>query len=190
LINKTILILSVLLTSHAIAQTSLINTENYQALTSDRRAVNIGDILTVLVAESTSAKSSVGTNAKNKTNLSFSASTLTAKADAGLGVEGGASGEGNTSRQGQLKTVVSVQVKEKLPNGYLKVEGSQEAIINNDKQLIQITGLIRPDDISYDNTVYSYRLADAKIQINGKGVADDSQKLSIFYKLFHWLRII
>lgn len=176
--------------SHTSAQTSLINAETYQALTSDRRAVNVGDILTILVAESTSAKSSVGTNAKNKTNLSFSASTLTAKADAGLGVEGGASGEGNTSRQGQLKTVVSVQVKEKLPNGYLRVEGSQEAIINNDKQLIQISGFIRPDDISYDNTVYSYRLADAKIKINGKGVVDDAQKLSIFYKLFHWLRII
>lgn len=188
--NRIILILSVLLASHAMAQTSLINTDNYQALTSDRRAVNVGDLLTILVAESTSAKSSVGTNAKNKTNLSFSASTLTAKAGAGLGLEGGASGEGNTSRQGQLKTVISAQVKEKLPNGYLKVEGSQEVIINNDKQLIQISGFIRPDDISYDNTVYSYRLADAKIQINGKGVANDSQKLSIFYKLFHWLRII
>ncbi|MDX6038310.1 flagellar basal body L-ring protein FlgH, partial [Acinetobacter baumannii] len=81
--------MSILLTTHASAQTSLIDTENYQALTSDRRAINVGDILTVLVAESTSAKSSVGTNAKNKTNLSFSANTLTAKADAGLGMEGG-----------------------------------------------------------------------------------------------------
>ncbi|MDK9940014.1 flagellar basal body L-ring protein FlgH, partial [Klebsiella pneumoniae] len=119
MINKIVLIVSILLTTHASAQTSLIDTENYQALTSDRRAINVGDILTVLVAESTSAKSSVGTNAKNKTNLSFSANTLTAKADAGLGMEGGASGEGNTSRQGQLRTVVSVQVIEKLSNGYL-----------------------------------------------------------------------
>jgi len=183
--------MSMLLTTHHVfAQTSLIDTESYQALTSDRRAINVGDILTVLVAESTSAKSSVGTNAKNKTNLSFSANTLTAKADAGLGMEGGASGEGNTSRQGQLKTVVSVQVVEKLANGYLKVIGNQEAIINNDKQLIQVSGYVRPDDISYDNTIYSYRLADAKIQINGKGVANDAQKLSVFYKLFHWLRLI
>lgn len=83
-----------------------------------------------------------------------------------------------------------MQVTEKLSNGYLKVAGNQEAIINNDKQLIQISGYIRPDDISYDNTIYSYRLADAKIQINGKGVANDAQKLSIFYKLFHWLRLI
>jgi len=190
LINRIVLMMSILLTTHVFAQTSLIDTESYQALTSDRRAINVGDILTVLVAESTSAKSSVGTNAKNKTNLSFSANTLTAKADAGLGMEGGASGEGNTSRQGQLKTVVSVQVVEKLPNGYLKVIGNQEAIINNDKQLIQISGYVRPDDISYDNTIYSYRLADAKIQINGKGVANDAQKLSVFYKLFHWLRLI
>lgn len=190
MISRISLVLCVLLTTPAFAASSLINADDYQALTSDRHAVNVGDILTVIVAESTSATTAVGTNARNKTNLSFSANTLTAKADAGLGVEGGASGEGQTSRKGQLQTVVSVQVKEKLPDGRLKVEGGQEVIVNNDKQLINISGYVRPDDIRYDNTIYSYRIADARIQVNGKGVVDDSQKLSVFYKLFHWLRLI
>ena len=187
--KKYLLFFMVFFCHSTFAQNSLIDVKNYQALTSDRRAIKVGDILTVIVTESTSATTAVGTNAKNKTNFTLTANMDTSKADAGLALEGGASGEGQTSRKGKLQTIVSVQVKEKSNDGLLKVEGLQELVVNNDKQTISISGYVRSDDINYDNTIYSYRLSDAIIKVSGKGIVDDSQNLSIFLSSFSLVEI-
>ncbi|MFX4717489.1 flagellar basal body L-ring protein FlgH, partial [Acinetobacter baumannii] len=62
--------------------------------------------------------------------------------------------------------------------------------INDEKQQIRLTGLVRPDDISYDNTVLSFRLADAQIDIVGDGVVTNAQKQNIFYRFFKWLGVL
>lgn len=68
-------------------------------------------------------------------------------------------------------------VTEVLPSGNLKIEGSRVVVVNNEKQNLKLTGVIRPNDIGYNNTVPSSLIADAKIDFVGKGVISDKQNV-------------
>lgn len=169
---------------------SLIDADGYRSLTGDRRGHHIGETLTVLVIESTTAESSAGTGADSQTNVDLSANAEDHSYQAGLGLQGDTSGTGQTSRSGQVRANVSVRIIDKLPEGLLRVSGEQVVTINDEQQQIRISGLVRPDDISYDNTVLSFRLADAQIDIIGDGVVTEAQKQNIVFKFLKWLRIL
>ncbi|WP_339527241.1 flagellar basal body L-ring protein FlgH [Pseudomonas sp. EA_35y_Pfl2_R111] len=169
---------------------SLINADGYRSLTGDRRGHHVGETLTVLVIESTSAESSAGTGADSQTNILGSATTDSNSYQVGLGLQGDTNGEGQTSRRGQVRANVSVRIVEELPEGLLRVSGEQMLTVNDEQQQIRVSGLVRPDDISYDNTVLSFRLADAQIDIIGDGVVTDAQKQNIIFKFLKWLRIL
>lgn len=169
---------------------SLIDADGYRPLTGDRRGHHIGETLTVLVIESTTAESSAGTGADTQTNIRANASTDSHSYQANLGLQGDTNGAGQTSRRGQVRANVSVRIIDELPEGLLRVSGEQMVTVNDEKQQIRISGLVRPDDISYDNTVLSFRLADAQIDIIGDGVVTDAQKQNIIFKFFKWLRIL
>lgn len=173
----------------ASAQT-LINPDGYRSLTGDRRGHHLGEMLTVLVVESTTAESAAGTGADSQTAISGSANTDTSTNGFSLGIQGDTDGAGQTSRRGQIRANVSVRIVEMLPEGLLRVSGEQLVTINDEQQQIRIDGLVRPDDISYENTVFSYRLADAEIDIVGDGVVADAQKQNIFFRALKWLRIL
>jgi len=186
---NAILVLSLMLPAWAAGQ-SLINPDAYRSLIGDRRAYHVGDALTVLVVESTTAESAAGTGANSKTGISASAGDGSHDFQGGLAVQGDTSGTGQTTRRGQIRANVSVRVIEQLAEGLLRVKGEQVVTINDEQQQIRVTGLVRPDDISYDNTVFSYRLADGQIDIIGDGVVTDAQKQNIFFRFFKWLRIL
>ena len=169
---------------------SLINPDAYRSLMGDRRAYHMGDALTVLVMESTTAESAAGTGANSKTGISATASDGPHGFQGGLAIQGDTSGMGQTTRRGQIRANVSVRVIEQLAEGLLRVKGEQVVTINDERQQIRVTGLVRPDDISYDNTVLSYRLADGQIDIIGNGVVTDAQKQNIFFRFFKWLRML
>jgi flagellar L-ring protein precursor FlgH len=169
---------------------SLIDSNDYRSLTGDRRGHHVGETLTVLVVESTTAESSAGTGADSQTSISARANTDSHSYQAGLGLQGDTNGIGQTTRRGQVRANVSVRIIEELPEGLLRVSGEQTVTVNDEQQQIRISGLVRPDDISYDNTVLSFRLADAQIDIIGDGVVTDAQKQNIIFKFFKWLRIV
>jgi len=169
---------------------SLIDPDGYRSLTGDRRGHHIGEMLTVLVVESTNAQSAAGTGADSSTSISGTAGVNSHSSKATLGLQGDTSGVGQTSRSGQVRTNVSVRIIDKLPEGLLRVSGEQMVTVNDEKQQIRISGLVRPDDINYNNTVLSYRLADAQIDILGDGVVADSQKQNIVFRVLKWLRIL
>jgi flagellar L-ring protein precursor FlgH len=169
---------------------SLVNPDGYKSLTGDRRGHHIGETLTILVVESTTAQSTAGTGANSQTGISASITGDSHSHDFGLGLQGDTSGNGQTTRRGQIRTNVSVRIIEELPDGLLRVSGEQLLTINDEKQQIRINGVVRPDDISYENTVFSYRLADAEIDIVGDGVLADAQKQNIIYRALKWLRIL
>lgn len=169
---------------------SLINPDEFQSLIGDRLGYEIGDALTVLVVESSTAESAAGTGAEAATSIAASASSNGRSDEAALGLRGTTDGSGRTSRRGQIRTNVSVRIVDKLPEGLLRVSGMQELTINDERQKIWINGLVRPDDISYDNTVFSYRLADASIEIVGDGVVSASQKQNIIFRTLKWLRLL
>jgi len=84
-------------------------------------------------------------------------------------------GEGETNREGTLIATVTAKVIEVMPNGNLVVEGRKELTINNEKQILVLSGMVRPDDISSDNTVLSSKIADAQVYYVGDGVIQEKQ---------------
>jgi len=169
---------------------SLINPDGYRSLTGDRRGYHVGDTLTILVVESTSAQSAAGTGADSSTDISARLGWDNNNHQGRLGLQGDSSGKGQTNRSGQIRTNVSVRIIDQLPEGLLRVSGEQLVTVNDEKQQVRISGLVRPDDIAYNNTVLSYRLADAQIDIVGDGVITDAQKQSIVFRTLKWLRIL
>jgi len=168
----------------------LISPDSYHSRMGDRRACCIGDALTVLVVESTTAESAAGTGANSKTGISANVGDSQHDWQGRLAVQGDTHGAGQTTRRGQVRANVSVRVIEQLAGGLLRVMGEQVVIINDERQQIRVTGLVRPDDISYENTVLSYRLANGQIDILGEGAVSDAQKQSFIFRLFKWLRIL
>lgn len=161
------------------------------SLFEDFKARRVGDLLTIVVSESTVASA----RADTAVNKSESASTT-----AGVGPllnflfpELGASGktssavQGNTGRAGTLTTRLTVVVVETFPNGVLRIEGKRSLKINEETQTLVFTGLVRVRDIRADNTVPSTAIANAEIFFEGKGVVGTRQREGIITRLFKWL---
>ena len=79
-------------------------------------------------------------------------------------------------------TVVGV-----APNGNLKVQGDKIVTLNRENQVIILTGMVRQEDISADNSVLSTRLADARVSYKGYGSVSDKQGVPLVHRLFDWV---
>jgi flagellar L-ring protein precursor FlgH len=85
-------------------------------------------------------------------------------------------GTGETTREGSLIGTITAKVVEVMPNNNLVLESRKEITINNEKQILVLRGIIRPDDISIGNTVLSNRVTDAEIYFVGDGILQDKQR--------------
>lgn len=142
-----------------------------RSLFADRRAHAPGDVLTVLVSEA----ASVTSNAQTKLGKSESANANLLQRDgeiqlASAGFDSKFAGGGQIERSGTLLARLTVQIQSIDANGNFHVSGEQLIVMNNEKQRILVSGVVRPDDISADNTVPSWRVAGADIQLLGKGI--------------------
>lgn len=156
----------------------------------DRKARNIGDTITIIIEEETSAENSAGTNTKKDSSLNMGAGTgflLKGIAGASNGYGDKYSSSGSTTRSNSLTAKITAQVVEVKPNGNLVVSGKQTIKVNGEDQKISVTGTVRPEDISPDNTVLSTALADSNVKVDGKGVIASKQKPGILHRLFGWL---
>jgi flagellar L-ring protein FlgH len=152
-------------------------------LFSDPKARRAGDVITIKVAESSSASNSADTSTDRESSLSAGISELFGVDTAKLQdfsvsgeIESGFEGSGSTSRSGTLDAYITARVVEVLPNRNLKIIGSREIMVNNEKQIMTIYGIVRPRDISEDNIVLSNFVADARIAYSGAGIVDDRQR--------------
>jgi flagellar L-ring protein precursor FlgH len=91
-------------------------------------------------------------------------------------------GEGDTNREGSLVATITAKVVEVMPNGNLVLEARKELTINNEKQILVLTGIARPEDISSDNTILSSKIADAQVYYVGDGVIQDKQGVGWFIR--------
>src|SRR5262249_9263285 len=83
------------------------------------------------------------------------------------------SGDGETHRKGQLTGFIAVRVRQQMPNGDLYIEGTKVVMINNEEYHLYVSGVIRSADVGPDNAVASSRIADAQVEVTGRGdVAD------------------
>jgi flagellar L-ring protein precursor FlgH len=85
-------------------------------------------------------------------------------------------GKGATNRSGKLVGTITAKVVEVMPNGNLALESRKEITINNEKQILILKGMARPDDIATDNTILSSRIADAEVFFVGDGVLQEKQR--------------
>ena len=85
-------------------------------------------------------------------------------------------GDGETSRSGNLEAFITCRVVDVMANGNLKIVGTREVMVNHENQLIILSGIIRPRDISDTNVILSTFISDAKIAYSGSGVIDDRQR--------------
>jgi flagellar L-ring protein precursor FlgH len=162
------------------------------ALGSDLRASQIDDMVTILVAESASAvaQGTTKTQRQSAVNSSITAAGGVPRATGALKNLAGATtqsqldGQGATSRSTQLDTTLSARIAHVLPNGYLVVEGSKEVVVNSERQVVTVRGIIRPVDLSTGNIVRSDQIAQLELKVNGKGVVGDAvRRPFILYRL-------
>ncbi len=85
-------------------------------------------------------------------------------------------GAGDTNREGELTATLTAKVVEVMPNGNLVLEARKELTINEERQILVLAGMVRPDDIESDNTISSTKIADAHVFYVGDGVINDKQK--------------
>jgi len=145
----------------------------------DRKARAVNDVVTVRIADVTSATGQANTNTNRTSSIAGSLDNVFGfkpgnVADASL--KFGFDGKGTTTRKNALSATVTAVVREVFPNGNLFVEGSKEVIINNERQYITVTGVVRPEDIAPDNSISSDLLADARLVYSGRGVLSDKQR--------------
>jgi flagellar L-ring protein precursor FlgH len=167
---------------------SLYRPGTFHALTSDRKAAEVGDLLTVQVFESATATTSADT-ATRRSN-SVGAAITHSHGDvlhAGIQTNGDFDGGGKTERTNRFLTSLTVTVRELLPNGDLRVEGQQELSLGDERQTINVQGRVRRADISDGNVVLSTRLADAKITLVGAGDLSERQKRAWWRRGLDWL---
>lgn len=161
------------------------------SLFSSARAYQPGDVITVVVSENAQAQQSASTTLNKEANLGYTTGGLlgTLAPAANVGVTAGQEGGGNLTRQGAMRAMVAATVREVLPNGNLRLTGSQQIEFDSGTQIIRVEGIARPRDVNSQNEVYSYRLADARITYSGEGALGEKARTGFLTRLLDILWI-
>lgn len=171
----------------------------------DDKAHAQGDVLTVRVALTREAEERAGTALSRNSELNAgiealfgleedlpgtdSDNPLNGTSPASLVKSSSTSdfeGDGETSRNGSITANVSAVVTHVYPNGNLLIQGSQMTRVNNERSLLTVEGIVRPSDISFSNVVDSDRIANARIEVTGRGVVSDKQRPGFLMRVFDW----
>jgi len=147
----------------------------------DPKAHKVGDLVTILVQEQASATRNLGTqkskSSSRKTDLTAAMGYFRAQSggtfDPGLGVNVADSktfdGSGSTNNSDTLTASITAVITEVYPNGNMKVVGRRQVSINHQPQALVLTGVIRPVDVTADNTIPSSKVAQASVSYGSGG---------------------
>lgn len=167
----------------------------------DRKARYLNDIVTIIVAESASGlnKASTATSRDSSTSASIDAflglenSVIGSNSNMGGKIALGGksanelSGQGNTARNNTLVARISARVIRVLDNGNMLIEGRRQVTINAEDQYLIIGGIVRPQDITADNTIASQYISDARIVYTGEGVINDKMRPGWMTRVVDWV---
>ncbi len=157
----------------------------------DQRASNIGDIITVMIdikdeatLENESERSRAsGENAGLDSFLGLEQSldrvlpeAVNNASLADFNSNSTHTGSGSIEREDEVKLRMAALITQLLPNGNMVIHGKQEVLVNFEKRVLKIDGVIRPEDISTDNTVSYDQIAEARIVYGGEGQITDMQQ--------------
>ncbi len=158
------------------------------SLVGDKRAVRVGDILTVVLDESTQSSKSAGTSFGKKSGVSVGVPTVLGKQydqlESSAAAERDFNGSARSSQQNTLRGSIAVTVHQVLPNGTLLIKGEKALRLNQGDEYIRLVGLVRVDDINRSNQVSSQNVANARISYAGRGVLNDSNSAGWLTRFF------
>ena len=152
-------------------------------LFSDHKAMHVNDIVTITISETTSSSNTGSKSLAESDSAGMNAGVFAGKAAplnglSNLGYNGSStssySGKGSATKDATFNTTVSARVIKVLENGNYFVSGSREILVDSQKQIIQVSGVIRPYDISQSNQISSSQMSDAKILYKTEGDMDKS----------------
>lgn len=163
------------------------------SLFSDRRAMQVGDIITVRLVERTAAKKDADTKVQKSSKVAIDEGTALGRdvkagsLNLGTSLNGARNfnGQGESTQSNSLSGSIAVSVTEVLPNGLLRVRGEKWLQLNRGSEYIRLTGLVRQEDLAPDNSVASTRLADARIGYSGTGELADSNRMGWLSRFFN-----
>jgi len=173
------------------AQSSEVTGSIYRPATAmnlyQRRAYRLGDVLTINLNEATSARKSSGTSFSRESSNNVADMTLFgANIETNTSLSNGSEFDGaaNSDQSNQLQGNITVTVTDVLPNGLLEVRGEKWLELNQDREFIRISGLVRKEDIAPDNTIASTRVADVRIAYSGTGTLADTNSPGALSRFF------
>lgn len=161
-------------------------------LFSDHKAMHVNDIVTVVISEKATSSNKADKALKEKDTVALNGgifsgvgvnSTVASGIDklngiANIGFNAGSSsdyaGSGSTSKNASFTTTVSARVVKVIANGNYFIVGRREIMVDDQKQIIQVSGVIRPYDINQNNEINSAKMSDAKISYVNEGDIDRS----------------
>ena len=156
-------------------------------MTSDRRASRVNDLITIRVVENIQSAATADSALDKSSSASASVPSvfgletlLPSRVDpnnlATMGSDTGFKGSGTTTRTSMLTATMTARVGEVLPNGDLVLEGVRELDVNGERQVVVLTGVVRPQDVRRNNQVLSTQVAQLRIQYYGRGLMRDNLK--------------
>lgn len=162
-------------------------------LFSDAHAHRTGDILTIVLQESTQASKKATTSTSKNDSVALASPTILGQplsiggnaGTIGLNGKNAFDGAGSSSQSNQLTGQITVTVAKRLSNGNLFVRGEKWLTINQGQELVRISGIVRPQDIAQDNSIPSTRVADAHITYTGRGSLADANTQGWLARFFN-----
>lgn len=161
----------------------------YRNVFSDRKAADVGDILTIVISESTTisdTRSSSNSKSGN-TSLESGIGIFDFLKAASIGGSDSFKADGAASSRNTTNANVTVTVVDVQPNGNLVLEGTQSIWNNKNEHKITFKGICRPEDITANNTISSTKIAGATVRFDGKGPLNAKQRQGILTQIFNFL---
>ncbi|MFI5359258.1 MAG: flagellar basal body L-ring protein FlgH [Halanaerobiales bacterium] len=153
------------------------------------REFEIGDIITVIIEENTAAVSSANTSVSQGSSVNAGAGfgIFDFLRSFGFSYADDDDAQGQTQRAGSINADITTLVVDILENGNLQIEGTKKIKVNGEEQIIKLSGIVRREDITKENTVPSWKIANASIELEGKGFITEKQRPNLFQRILNWI---
>lgn len=162
--------------------------DSMSTLTADSRAFRPGDVLTVVLQETTQASKRSGTSTEKNSSAAIAPLLFRGKSlrtDIGIDAQRSADSSNTSTQQNTLQGAITVLVQDVLPNGLLLIRGEKSLTLNQGEEFIRVTGYVRVSDIDTDNRLSSQRIANARIVYSGRGALAESQRQGWLMSFFN-----
>jgi flagellar L-ring protein precursor FlgH len=159
---------------------------------SNRKASRIGDVIMVEIIESSTGYNRASSSSKKEDSQELDTQGVGSLDflpllgwDASTQQE--FKGNASSSVAGGLSARVSAQVVDILPNGHLVIAGDRTLVVNGEKEVIAVSGEVRPEDVRANNTVLSTKIANASITYEGSGPGSRAVRRGLLHRIFSWI---